>query len=102
MLTIITNSIAGSDTSGAILTFALQFLLDNPETLEILIEEVDAAVPSLNDPITAENTKNLVYLNAVINETLRLRPPTPQGTSVYSFAIMCMLTITLRHEPGNP
>lgn len=73
------NSIAGADTSSTTLTFALEFLLDNPETLERLTKEIDAAIPSVNDPITSDNTRNLPYLNAVINETLRLMPPTPAG-----------------------
>lgn len=64
--------IAGSDTTSGTLGFVMIELLRNPETLSKLRQEIDAT--SCNDddkPLCHEELKNLPYLNAVINETMR-------------------------------
>ncbi len=66
--------IAGSDTSAVTLTMTLLLLLNNPETLKKLISEIDAAYPKKYDTITFTNTQDLPYLNAVINESMRVLP----------------------------
>jgi cytochrome P450 len=47
-------------------------LHQHPECLERLCKEVQEAVPDLTQPVTYEAVRDLVYLNAVISETLRL------------------------------
>lgn len=53
------------------------------------MEELDAAFPSINDPITFAKTQDLPYLNAVINEGMRRMPILALGmskSSLYSMA----------------
>jgi cytochrome P450 len=45
-----------------------------PTKLALLLSEIDAAFPNPNDPITFAATQNLSYLNACINESMRLMP----------------------------
>lgn len=71
--------IAGSDTSSTTATFAIKLLLEHPLVLQTLVEELDSAFPSKSSPITMERIQNLTFLNAVINETLRLKPILPTG-----------------------
>jgi len=47
-------------------------LLNNQQKLDLLIEEIDKALPTRDDPITIVKTQDLAYLNAVINEAMRI------------------------------
>lgn len=71
---LIFDRIAGSDTTGLTATFTLLLLLNNPEKLLGLISEIDSSFPSLDDAITFAKTQDLPYLNAVINESMRILP----------------------------
>nr|XP_043615494.1 cytochrome P450 CYP82D47-like [Erigeron canadensis] len=67
---------AGLDTTSVTLTWALSLLLNNPKTLKIAQDELDEHVG--RDRLVEESDlKNLIYLNAIIKETLRLYPPGP-------------------------
>lgn len=71
---------AGSDTTSICLTFALYYLLKDREAYSKLVKEVD----SLWDGHSPLNGKMLVpsqapYLEGVINESLRLAEPDPNG-----------------------
>ncbi|KAL8257089.1 hypothetical protein R6Q59_029130 [Mikania micrantha] len=67
---------AGSDTTSVTLTWALSLLLNNPYALKAAQDEIDKHVG--RDRLVEESDlKNLVYLNAIIKETLRLFPPAP-------------------------
>ena len=76
-----TTRIAGGDTSSYTLTSTLLLLLNNPEKLKPLVAEIDASFPSQNDTITFSKTQDLPYLNAVINESMRIRPIVVAGAS---------------------
>ncbi|KXS13314.1 cytochrome P450 [Gonapodya prolifera JEL478] len=66
---------AGSETTANTLTWATYMLLRNPQTLERLRQELDSAFPDgLRVVLPVSALKTLPYLNAVIKETLRLRP----------------------------
>ncbi|KAL4950530.1 cytochrome P450 [Aspergillus filifer] len=67
-------SIAGSETSATTLSGCVYFLTKHPQTLQRLNEEIRAAFTNDTD-IKASVCVNLPYLNAVIEETLRLYPP---------------------------
>lgn len=66
--------IAGSDTTSTTATFTVFLLLSNPSKLKLLLSELDAAFPNMNDEITFAATQNLSYLSACINESMRLMP----------------------------
>ncbi|KAK1422230.1 hypothetical protein QVD17_25197 [Tagetes erecta] len=67
---------AGSDTTVVTLTWALSLLLNNPSALKAAQAEIDKHVG--RDRLVEESDlKNLVYLNAIIKETLRLYPVVP-------------------------
>ncbi|KAI0934646.1 hypothetical protein AcV5_006421 [Taiwanofungus camphoratus] len=68
--------LAGRDTTACSLTFAVYFLSTHPHVLRQLRAEVLAKVGTRRRP-TYEDIKEMRYLRAVINETLRLYPPVP-------------------------
>lgn len=70
--------IAGSETTATTLTGLMYYLSQNPHCLKRLQDEVRSAFAKKED-ITADATTRLPYLNAVINETLRIYPPVPFG-----------------------
>ncbi|KAK1436564.1 hypothetical protein QVD17_02345 [Tagetes erecta] len=68
----------GADTPTVMLTWTLSLLLNNPCTLRKLQEELDTQVGK-HRRVDDSDIKNLVYLQAVIKETLRLYPATFLG-----------------------
>lgn len=68
--------LAGSDTIKVTLTWALSLLLNNPRVLNKAQEEVDAHI-SKDRQVNDSDIKKLVYLDAVVKETMRLYPPGP-------------------------
>ncbi|KAF8930172.1 hypothetical protein BGZ58_008423 [Dissophora ornata] len=73
--------IAGSETSSTAMTNTLMYLVANPRTLKRLREELDQATasnPSGAVP-TYDQVRNLPYLTACINESMRLRPVAATG-----------------------
>ncbi|KAI7746938.1 hypothetical protein M8C21_020667 [Ambrosia artemisiifolia] len=67
---------AGSDTTSVTLTWALSLLLNHPNVLKTAQDEIDEHVG--RDRLVEESDiKNLVYLDAIIKETLRLYPAGP-------------------------
>ncbi|KAL5091646.1 hypothetical protein Trisim1_002862 [Trichoderma cf. simile WF8] len=71
----LTFLIAGHETTSGLLSFALYYLLANPQTMEKARQEVDEV--SQGSPIAVEHLSKLPYLNAVLKETLRLQPTAP-------------------------
>ncbi|KAI4089712.1 MAG: hypothetical protein L6R37_008002 [Teloschistes peruensis] len=78
----VTNSanliIGGSEPVVTTLACALNLLLRNPESKERLVDEIRHSFQSQED-ISAVSTKSLPFLFAVLQETLRLSPPTPDS-----------------------
>ncbi|KAJ6544205.1 cytochrome P450 monooxygenase pc-2 [Mycena capillaripes] len=68
--------IAGRDTTAATLTFALYMLAEHPEIVEKLRKEILDTVGSSKMP-DYDDLRNMKYMRAFINETLRLYPPVP-------------------------
>lgn len=69
------NIFAGADTTAITLRAAFYFLLKNPETCARLLHELKSA--ELGPPsrtVSWERARNLPYLSAVIQESLRLHP----------------------------
>ncbi|EPE34936.1 Cytochrome P450 [Glarea lozoyensis ATCC 20868] len=70
--------VAGSDTTTSTLAYIFYHLAQSPHILRKLRDELDA----FYKPGSESEFKDLqeaVYLNGVINESLRLHPPTPSG-----------------------
>ncbi|KAI7775569.1 hypothetical protein LA080_006580 [Diaporthe eres] len=68
--------IAGTQLNTNLLSTATYLLLRHPDKLERLVEEVRGRFSDDNE-ITVQATHDLPYLDAVLNETLRIRHPTP-------------------------
>jgi cytochrome P450 len=64
------NIAAGSDTTAITLSAAFYHLYRNPDILAKLRAEIDGRP----DPISFEESQQMPYLQAVINETLRIHP----------------------------
>ncbi|KAL7907296.1 cytochrome P450 [Trichoderma velutinum] len=70
---------AGSDTTAISLTHAMYFLMKAPAALSRLREELQAALDGSQEVAKYATVKNLPYLHACINESLRLLPPVAFG-----------------------
>ncbi|KAJ7485211.1 cytochrome P450 [Mycena galericulata] len=68
--------IAGRDTTAATLTFGVYMLAEHPDIMARLRGEILNTVGSSRMP-TYDDLRNMKYLRAFINETLRLYPPVP-------------------------
>lgn len=70
--------IAGSETTATLLSGATYLLLTNPPILETLKQEIHLTFTDEAD-INIQNTTSLAYLNAVLEESLRMYPPVPNS-----------------------
>lgn len=68
--------LAGSDTTSITLTWILSNLMNNRKVLNLVLEELDQKVGT-ERKVQDSDIPNLLYLQAVIKETLRLYPPGP-------------------------
>ncbi|KAF8516666.1 cytochrome P450 [Gautieria morchelliformis] len=71
--------VAGSDTTGTSLSNLFYYLMSHSKAYARLRAEIDTAVPSEASVLDAGLLSELPYLNAVIDETLRLQPAVPNG-----------------------
>jgi len=69
--------IGGSETTATLLSGATYHLLRNPEVMKKLTTEIRSSFKSEKD-ITFATVSQLIYLLAVLNETLRIYPPVPE------------------------
>ncbi|KAJ4955565.1 hypothetical protein NE237_012348 [Protea cynaroides] len=74
--TILQVIVAGSDTIALTLTWAFSLLMNNRHVLQKAQYELDNHVGKDRN-VEEHDIKNLVYLNAIVKETLRLYPPAP-------------------------
>ncbi|XP_062097187.1 cytochrome P450 CYP82D47-like [Humulus lupulus] len=68
--------LGSSDTTAAMLTWALALLLNNREALKKAQQELNEQIGT-ERRVKESDTKNLVYLQAIVKETLRLYPGFP-------------------------
>ena len=71
--------VAGSDTTKTVLSSLFFYLLDNPKELAKLREEVDRFYPP-EESLSGKHFQEMNYLDACINEALRLSPAIPSGS----------------------
>lgn len=67
---------AGSDTIMVTLTWAISLLLNNSRVLERALNELDIKI-GRQRVVSEQDISNLVYIQAIVKETLRLYPPAP-------------------------
>jgi cytochrome P450/NADPH-cytochrome P450 reductase len=79
----ITFLIAGHETTSGLLSFAVYYLLKNPDVLRRARAEVDEVLADTAVP-TFEQVHRLTYVRQVLDESLRLWPTAP-GFSRYPF-----------------
>ncbi|XP_013401360.1 cholesterol 24-hydroxylase [Lingula anatina] len=65
--------LAGHETTGNTLSFALRVIADHPDVMQRLEEEVESAVGQ-KAAVSFEDLKNLKYMGNVFKESLRLYP----------------------------
>ncbi|OJZ90193.1 hypothetical protein ASPFODRAFT_56527 [Aspergillus luchuensis CBS 106.47] len=70
---------AGSDTTASALINTIYYLATHPGAQVQLQREIDERVPEGIEDLSYEKVKDLPYLTAVINETLRLKPSVLDG-----------------------
>ena len=68
--------LAATDTTAVTLTWALSLLLNNKDVLKKTQAEIDTVVGKERQ-VEESDLKNLVYLQAVLKETMRLYPAGP-------------------------
>jgi cytochrome P450 len=67
---------AGTSTTADTVEWAMSLLLNHPLAMGKVVAEIQARVGS-ESLLTVDGLARLPYLDCVINETLRLYPPTP-------------------------
>ncbi|GJP97092.1 hypothetical protein AlacWU_09991 [Aspergillus niger] len=67
--------LAGGDTTATTLSAAVYQLVQHPEQVQRLRDEVSPYIAGPSHEVLHEKIANLPHLNAIINETLRLHPP---------------------------
>ncbi|KAE8357001.1 cytochrome P450 [Aspergillus coremiiformis] len=67
--------IAGSETISSTLANIIYFLTKHPNVLAKLQAQLDEAMPGGPDTWSLNKVKSITYLDDIIHETLRLRPP---------------------------
>jgi len=76
--------VAGSDTTAATLTYVIYQIAKDPSIAERLRDELAEHNMRNDDSLTLVAMAHLPFLNAIINETLRLYPPVPGGVYRHS------------------
>lgn len=67
---------AGAETTATVLSGTLNYLVNNPDKLSLLADEIYQSFQH-QDQINLDTVRDLPYLNANLNEGLRLCPPVP-------------------------
>lgn len=75
---VISFLIAGHETTSGLLSFALYYLMKDPELLRRAQHEVDGALgPDPDSDPTFADVRKLVFIRQILNESLRLWPTAP-------------------------
>ncbi|CAF2936556.1 unnamed protein product [Rotaria sp. Silwood2] len=72
----LTFILAGHETTGNLMTWAMYVLMTHEHVLQACRDEVDRVLPNDIEP-THEHLSGLIICEAVLKETLRLYPPAP-------------------------
>ncbi|EME49135.1 hypothetical protein DOTSEDRAFT_68006 [Dothistroma septosporum NZE10] len=97
--------LAGTETTATALSGVTYYLLRNPEYMRKLTNEIRAAHASFDD-VTLESIQKLRYLQAVLQEGLRMYPPVPThlgrrtpagGATICGYAIPASTSVAVHH-----
>ncbi|KAL8714896.1 MAG: hypothetical protein Q9220_001409 [cf. Caloplaca sp. 1 TL-2023] len=77
LIYLISNVAAGGDTAGATMAGAVYQILKHPDVYKRLQDELDVNVKAT--PVSYDVASNLTYLDAVIQEAIRIHPGTSFG-----------------------
>ncbi|KKY18718.1 putative benzoate 4-monooxygenase cytochrome p450 [Diplodia seriata] len=91
---------AGSDTTAIALANIMFFLLKNPATFSKLREELDNALPADTIIPSYASVKQLPYLRACLDESLRLIPPVSMGLSRITPSEVGVPAYTAHRDPS--
>ena len=75
----LTQLIAGSDTTSNTSCALLYHCLKNPKVVKKLQEELDEALPDIDEVVTYAKVKDLKYVDSVIKETMRIHSTSSLG-----------------------
>ncbi len=75
---VFTMLLAGEDTTSNSISWAMFYLSQHPEIVAKIREEAYECYPNKGVPDTYDVLVQLKYTNAVVQETIRLKPTTPQ------------------------
>ncbi|KAI0025684.1 putative cytochrome P450 [Xylariomycetidae sp. FL0641] len=101
--------LAGSETTATTLSGATYLLLEHPEALEKLKQEVRSTFNN-SDEITINTVNHLSYMLAVLNEALRMYPPVtsalvrnvpPEGASIAGHFVHGGTYVEVQHWSMN-
>lgn len=68
-----------SDTTSVVIAHAIYYFIKNPQIYTKLQSILDSIFPTGDASWSYDAAKSIPYLEAIINETLRLKPPVPSG-----------------------
>jgi cytochrome P450 len=68
-----------SDTTSIVIAHAIYYFITNPQVYTKLQSILDTTFPGGDASWSYDSVKSIPYLEAIINETLRLKPPVPSA-----------------------
>ena len=71
--------VAATDTTAQVLTALFRQLADNPAVVDRLRAEILSAYPTRDDEMDPISLARLSFLDACVQEALRMSPPAPFG-----------------------
>jgi cytochrome P450/nitrite reductase/ring-hydroxylating ferredoxin subunit len=74
---IVTMLLAGEDTTANTIAWIIHFMTEHPEVQHKMQAEADAILGAENVPPEFKDAERLAYIEAVANETMRLKPVAP-------------------------
>ncbi|KAH8203627.1 hypothetical protein TruAng_002157 [Truncatella angustata] len=90
--------VAGSETTATTLVSVLFYLVKHPDIYRKLQRQVDSVMPSMDD-WTYDKTKSIIFIDDIINETLRLKPALLTGS--YRMTPPEGIQVDEQYIPGN-
>ncbi|CAO2651132.1 Nn.00g094290.m01.CDS01 [Neocucurbitaria sp. VM-36] len=99
---------AGSESTMEVTIATMYLILSHPDVLKRLVEEVRSTFAD-ESQISFESTQDLKYLNACLNESMRVHPPVPihnprrgnpQGSMVQGVWVTHNMTLGMYHFPA--